>query len=246
MNFCVGLRVYVSVVLLAFCFAGSQARANEPPPYFPTEKPEPISKQVFASVYFAALLEEFAKQVEKRGDASCLRAKRLDSKALQERTRRILVRKGEEMIRLMQTNIDERLFRQYDGDKTLDEIRRLEKNPAVTELARIVRSGEIQATVDWVVTSFNRYLIANGYDWQGFSGVETGDPALLKYYDEPNERIDKLVNDNPSLLQPYLDLKDKLRRETKGALNASVADRPSHTFFDGTDKEAAELCLKKK
>jgi hypothetical protein len=246
MNFYVVFRTYLVVAFLAFGFAGSQARANEPPPFFPREKPEPISQQVFASPYFAALLEAFAKQAEKLGDASCLRAKRLDNKALQERVRRILVRQGGEMIRLMQTNIDERLFRQYEGDKTFGVIQRLEKNPAVTELARLVRAGEIQATVEWIVTSFNRYLVASGYVWQGFSGVETGDSALLKFYDEPNNRIDKLVNDNPSLLQPYLDLKDKLRRETKGALHASVADRPSHTFFDGAEKDAAELCLRKK
>jgi hypothetical protein len=246
MNFNVVFRTYFLVVLSVFWFAGSQARANEPPPFFPTEKPEPISKQVFASPYFAALLEAFAKQAEQLGDASCLRSERLDSKALQERVRRILVRRGEEMIRLVQTNLDPALFRQYEGDKTLGEIQRLEKNPAFTELAGLVRSGEIHATVDWIVTSFNRYLIVNGYVWRGFSGVETGDSALLKFYDEPNERIDKLLNDNGPLLYPYLDLKDKLRRETKYALNASVADRPSHTFFDGAEKDVAELCLQKK
>ncbi|MGE0339776.1 MAG: hypothetical protein AB7O79_07850 [Xanthobacteraceae bacterium] len=245
MNFRVIFRIYVSAALLAFCFAGSQARADDLPTYFPTEKPEPISKQAFASPYFAALLEEFAKQVEKRGDASCLRSKALDGKAIQERARRILVRHGEEMIRLMQTNIDERLFRQYGGAETLGEIQRLEKNPAFTEFVKLARIGQIQTIVDWVVTSFNHFVVVNGYDWQGFSGVETGNPALLKFYDEPADRMDKLLNDNASL-HSYLDLREKLRKETKAALHASVADRPSHTFFKGAEKDVAELCLVKK
>lgn len=246
MNFCVKFRTYVSVVLLAFCVGGSQAGANELPVYFPAEKPEAISKQAFASPYFAALLEEFAKQVEKLGDTSCLRAKRLDSKALQERGRRIFVGYGEKMIQLVQANIDERRFRDAGGAKTLDEIKRLEKNPAFTELAKLMRDGDIDATAEWIVTSFNRYLIASGYDWRGFTGIETGNPALLKFSDEPGDRINKLLSENSSVLQPYWDLKDRLRRETKDALNASVAERPSHTFFQGAEKDVAELCLVRK
>jgi hypothetical protein len=244
MNFCVTLRIYASIVLLAFCFAGSQARADNLPLYFPTEKPETISKQTFASPYFAALLEEFAKQVEKLGDASCLRANRLDSKALQERGRRIFVRYGEAMIRLVQANIDERRFRDA-GAKTLGEIQRLEKNPAFTELAKLLRNGDIDETAESIVISFNRYLVVSGYNWSGFTGMETGNPALLKFSDEPGDRINKLLSDNPAL-QPYMDLKETLRRETKDALNASVAERPLHTFFQGAEKDVAELCLVKK
>ncbi len=244
MHFFVIFRNFITLVLAGFCFAGSQARADDLPLYFPTEKPEAISKQTFATPYFAALLEEFAKQVEKLGDASCLRAKRLDSKALQERGRRIFVRYGEAMIRLVQANIDERRFRDA-GAKTLGEIQRLEKNPAFTELAKLLRDGDIEMTTELIVTSFNRYLVVSGYNWSGFTGIETGNPALLKFSDEPGDRINKLLSENPAL-QPYMDLKDRLQRETKDALNASVAERPSHTFFQGAEKEVAELCLVKK
>lgn len=246
MKFCVTFRTYLSIVLLAFCFAGSQARASEPLTFFPNENPGPISKQAFASPYFAALLEEFAKQVEKLGDASCLKAKSLDNKALQERARRILVRHGEEMIRIVLTDLDPALFRQYGGADTLAEIQRLEKNPAFTQLAKLVRAGEIQETADWVVTAFNGYVVVSGYDWKGFSWVETGNPALAKFHND--EPLDKLLNDNGPLLYPYLDLKDKLRKEAKAALKPSVADpdRPSFTYFKGAEKDVAELCLRKK
>jgi hypothetical protein len=246
MNFNVVFRTYILVVLSVFCFAASQARANDPLAFFPNERPEPISKQAFASPYFAALLEEFAKQVEKLGDASCLKAKRLDNKALQERARRILVRHGEEMIRIVLTDLDPGLFRQYGGADTLTEIQRLEKNPAFTELAKIVRDSEIQATTDWIVTAFSTYIAVSGYDWKGFSWIETANPALAKFHDD--ERLDKLLNENGPLLYSYLDLKDKLRKEAKAALKPSVADpdRPSFTYFKGAEKDVAELCLRKK
>jgi hypothetical protein len=245
-KFNVVFRTYLLIALSVFCFAGSQARASDPAAFFPNERPETISKQAFATPYFAALLEEFAKQVEKLGDTSCLKAKGLDNKALQERARRILVRHGEEMIQIVLTDLDPALFRQYEGDKTLAEIQRLEKNPAFTELAKIVRAGEIQATADWVVTAFNNYLVVSGYDWRGFSFAETGNPALAKFHDD--ERLDKLLNENGTLLYPYVDLKDKLRKEAKAALKPSVADpdRPSFTYFKGAEKDVAELCLRKK
>ena len=246
MKFCVAFRTYVSVALFAFCVAATQAQANPPPLHFPTEAPSAISKEVFQSPYFSALVAEFAKQVEKLGDASCLRAKRLDSKELQERGRRIFVRYGESMIRRLQANIDERIFREAGGVETLQEIQRGKLIPVFAELARLNRIVQINGVADWIVVNFSRYLVVNGYNWRGFTAVDTGDPALMKFYDEPNEAYDKLFNKYFPETKVFPDLTDKLQEATAKAFNASKAEEwTPRTYFQGAEKDVAELCLMK-
>lgn len=250
MNFCVAFRTYVSVVLLAFCFAGSQARAasvSDLPLHFATEAPASISKEVFESAYFTALVQAFAKQVEKLGDASCLRGKRLDSNELQQRGRRIFVRYGEPMIRLLQSNIDERLFREAGGVATLQEIQRGKSIPVFAELARLDRISKINIATDWIVVEFNRFLIVNGYEWKGFTAIETADPALTKFYEESTDAFFKLLDKYAPETNVFPDLQDKLRAATVKAFNASKAEEwTPRTYFQGADKELAELCLVKK
>lgn len=246
MKFFVAFRTFISIALFVFCFAGSQARASDLPLYFPAEAPSAISNEIFASAYFPALLEAFAKQVEKLGDASCLQAKHLDSKALQERGRRILVRHGERMIQLVQANIDERRFREAGGVEALKEMQRGKSIPVFAELARLDRIAEVHAAADWIVVNFNRYLILSGYNWKGFTGAETGDPALTKFFDEPNDAFDKLFNQYAPETKVFPDLRDKRQKATVDAFDSSrAAEWTPRTYFEGAEKDVAELCLVK-
>lgn len=214
---------------------------------------EPAEQRVHEALetpYAQALLRTFVATVRRKGDAACLREKAFDDATLAARGRALLQRYGVQMFKIMDDNLDrtayEKALDANAGRGAVAELERLKRDGDVKKLNALYRPAELAKVVDVVAENYDRYLLIGRINLDPISPIARGEPEPKE---NPTQAVDAAVQrfieqHRSKKLDRYLDLVDATESaRTKGFSIPVALKLGPMTYFDGADRDLAELCI---
>lgn len=243
------------MLALAAVLAAVPARAQGKLGFWP-EPPEQLMGAVLQTPYAQALLKTFAASVRKDGDRACLQAKALDDAASIAGGRSLLQRYGVRMMTLIEENFDRAAFEAAlatsAGPDAAAEIVSLEGQPDVKAFIAVYRPARLAKVMDTVLEQFDRYVLIRRVKLDPIAPIARGESE-----DKPSEAMRanptaaaeeasrRFVDEHPSgQLDRYLDLLDAIETaRPKGITMQAAMKLGPVTYFEGVERDLAELCI---
>ena len=207
-------------------------------------------REAFEMPYAQTLLRTFVATVRRKGDATCLKEKAFDDATLAARGSALLQRYGVQMFKLMDENFDraayEKALEASAGRGAVAELERLKRDGDVKKLNALYRPAELAKVIDVVAENYDRYLLIGRINLDPISRVARGEPEPKE---NPTQAADaaaqRFIEQHRSKkLDRYLDLVDATESARTKGFSAPVALKLGPmTYFDGADRDLAELCV---
>ncbi|MBV8839161.1 MAG: hypothetical protein JO000_21715 [Alphaproteobacteria bacterium] len=222
-------------------------------PFLLNEKPEPFTREAFATPYGRALLAELGKALQTSADPACLQSKNLSEAQLSARGGTLIVTWGARALAQVSALYDskghEEKFVAAAGPDALAELARLRETEEAKGYVAIERPWRLARVADFILEQFDRYVLINRLKLRPVSPVASGNEALLKQ--SPEETVEGALEayrdkTQSASLQCFLDLSDAWIDAMTGAITPAAARVAPHDFFRGVEDDLAALCIVKR
>jgi hypothetical protein len=216
------------------------------------EPPAGMVRDALASAYGNALLEEFARAVEKVADPACLQGKGLDAAKLKERGRDLFQTWGGRGMEMLAANFDQTRYQAEvaarAGKDAFREMEQLRKSPDVQRYIALERPMRLAKVLDYVTDQFRRYLLVQRIKFGPFHPLETGNEELLRI--NPTEATEQALErfvaakKKSRPLNRFLDLAEATDEALVKALNPEFTRNwgPA-SIYRGVEADIAEICI---
>jgi hypothetical protein len=217
---------------------------------YPMQPSADLVRDALASPYGRAVLEEFARAVEKVADPACLQGKGLDTAKLKEQGRDLFQRWGSRGMEMLASNFDQTRFQAEfvarAGKGAVQEIERLGKTPDVRRYIEIERPRRLAKILDDVTEQFGRYLLVQRIKFGAFRRLDGNEQLLRADPTEATEQaLERFVATKKSRqLNRFLELADATDEAVVKALNPEFArNYGPATIYRGVEADLAEICI---
>jgi hypothetical protein len=217
-------------------------------------EPGELVEDAFSAPFGRLLIAEFAAAIADSADAACLKANGIETAALEERARTIVVRHGAQFIRGYLSAVDRAAFKasltKRMGAGAEAELIKLRKDPDVRtylELATPVRQGETALAV--VETLGRNLLILKIKLSRRFDPIASGNQKLLDA-DPSNLMFDKLnallASSKSAGLTRYMKLLDAVQLALNDSVNPkALLGMRIVDLMPGLESDLADLCIRR-
>jgi hypothetical protein len=212
--------------------------------------PDQLVTAAFSTPYGRLLIAEFAAVVAESADATCLKAKGIETSALADRVRAIVLRHGAQFVRNNASAIDRAAFKtniaSRMGAGAEAELAKLRNNnPEVRKLIEMHAPAREAAVVNGVIEAVERRIrVLNFKLRRSFNPLATGDMRLIDA--DPSDAVlgkleAFLVDSKSAALTRYLEL---MAAEQK-ALSQSFDVKALRiaNSMPGLDNDLADVCM---